>query len=91
MANKLRAMGTTWDPKESYKGNVVIAAIEQSFQNGFEKGKAQASTECENKLYEAYRQGQLAGYHKGLSDGSSDLVELARLLKKILREVNDDE
>lgn len=86
MANKLRAMGTTWDPKETYKGNVVIAAIEQSFQNGIEKGKREAAAEYEmSKIDRAYK----LGYQKGLSDGSSDLVELARLLKKILREVND--
>lgn len=89
MANKLRAMGTTWDPKETYKGNVVIAAIEQSFQNGIEKGKREAATEYEHKIDQAYKSGYSYGYQKGLSDGSSDLVELARLLKKILREVNN--
>lgn len=89
MANKLRAMGTTWDPKETYKGNVVIAAIEQSFQNGIEKGKREAAAEYEHAIDQAYNSGLSNGYHMGLSDGSSDLVELARLLKKILREVND--
>ena len=85
MANKLRAMGTTWDPKETYKGNIVIAAIEQSFQNGIEKGKREAFAEYEHKIDQAYKSGHSDGYQQGLSDGSSDLVELARLLKKILR------
>ena len=89
MANKLRVMGTTWDPKETYKGNVVIAAIEQSFQNGIEKGKREALTDREDKIQQAYGTGYSYGYQKGLSDGASDLAELARLLKKILREVKD--
>lgn len=89
MANKLRAMGTTWDPKETYKGNVVIAAIEQSFQNGLEKGKREGAAECALEIDRAYELGRSSGYQKGLSDGSPDLVELARLLRKILREVND--
>jgi len=90
MANKLRAMGTTWDPKETYKGNVVIAAIEQSFQNGLEKGKREAAAECEREFVRSYESGHSDGYQRGLHKGSSDLVELAMLLKKILREVNDE-
>ncbi len=85
MANKVRVMGITFDPNEEYKGNVVIAALNQSYQNGVTAGKR----EVEAQAFASINRARKTGYAEGAAEGAADLVELARLLKKILREVND--
>lgn len=81
MANKIRVMGMTFDPNEEYKGNVVIAALNQSYQNGVTAGKREAEAQAFASINHARK--------TGYAEGAADLVELARLLKKILQEVND--
>lgn len=59
MANKIRVMGMTFDPNEEYKGNVVIAALSQSYQNGVTAGKREAEAQAFASINHMYKQIQL--------------------------------
>ena len=78
---KLRIDGETIEPNMLYSGCRLIELVNISYENGRKKGCA----EITNKLREKYREGFDSGYESGYRDASEDLVQLRKLLLKILK------
>lgn len=78
--NKIRVDGETISPDKTYSGKRVIALCNASFKNGVYSGRKEAECENDSISAEAWK----AGYENGYKAASIDLMELQKLLRRII-------
>ena len=83
MSSKLRINGETIDSGKMYSGGHVLELLKVSFNNGITHANAVHSQE-RKVIYEE-------GYRAGYDAASEDLNSLRSLLRKILKEEDNDE
>lgn len=78
--NKIRVDGETISPDKTYSGKRVIALCNAAFENGVYRGRKEAERENDSISTEAWK----TGYKNGYEAASADLLELQKLLRRII-------